>query len=74
MKLFITRDKDGTLGMFNNEPHYTEAEECWGVEVDEDMFVAELHDDLFPDLKYSDLPLEVDIDLDKVRYTVFDID
>lgn len=63
--MWVARDKDGTLLMYNDEPIRSSIFSCWEVDTEkssigEDDYM-EIYGDLFPDLRWEDNPIEVEL-------------
>ena len=59
MKIWIARDKDSTLWLFNTKP-YCKYNFCWNTRCDEHL---QLNKELFPEVTFENSPQEVKIEL-----------
>jgi hypothetical protein len=61
LKIFVARDKDGSLALFSEKPDRENSLGIWGVEVQDEQTIAALPKDLFSNLKWDSEPIEVEL-------------
>lgn len=59
--MWIARDKNGSLWLYNEKPIRNEEEEDWTIATPTDTAVGTLDTNMFPELKWEDEPIEVDL-------------
>lgn len=59
--MYIARDKNGSLWLYNEKPIRQEEEEDWTIASPTDTAVGKLDTNMFPELKWEDEPLEVNL-------------
>lgn len=59
--MYIARDKDGSLWLYNEKPIRNEEENDWTISSPTDNAVGTLYSTMFPSLKWEDEPMEVDL-------------
>ena len=59
MELWIARDKDSTLWLFNTKP-YCKYNLCWNTRCDEHL---QLNQELFPEVTFENSPQKVELKL-----------
>lgn len=59
--MWIARDKDNSLWLYDEKPVRNEKEEDWTIASPTDTAVGVLDKDMFPKLQWEDEPLEVDL-------------
>lgn len=62
MKLWIARNKDGSLTLFENEPYYHDIQGFW-YDVFEMPIADDLKSTLFPEVTFENSPREVELKL-----------
>lgn len=62
MKLWIDRNKDGSLTLFENEPYYNDIQGFW-YDVFEMPIADDLKSTLFPEVTVENSPMEVELKL-----------
>lgn len=59
--MWIARDKDDSLWLYNEKPVRNEEENDWTISSPTDNAVGKLYSTMFPELKWEDEPVEVDL-------------
>jgi hypothetical protein len=62
MKVWITRNKDGSLTLFENEPYYNDIDGFW-YDVFEIPIADDLKSTLFSEVTFGNSPQEVELSL-----------
>lgn len=63
--MWVARDKNGTVWLYTNKPIRSSMFSRWNVDTENSLFSTnewmEIDGDLFPDLKWEDEPIEVEL-------------
>lgn len=60
--MWVARDKDGCLNLFSSKPVKEKDVDWWELaDIENDEEFMELNPELFPDLRWEDEPIEVEL-------------